>query len=211
MKGVFIISVLLCLLNLRVKGQDTIYFVGGKVIIGEIVQIDKQHVKYRTSKREHALNYEVNKNEILQICYSTKSKEFFLKEDLKSFIKPGGIATGLKNNPISFSSGIYMINYFPLDFKKLDEILLAKEDVTINKLVLASKRRKIASRILFYGAIPLGLFSLVSAASSKSEYAFPLVFGGATLALSAGIVLGVNSKSKRREAVDIYNRVYFDF
>ena len=78
MKGIFIISVLFCLLQLSAKSQDTIYFVGGKVIIGEIVQIDKQHIKYRTSKREHALNYEVNKNEILQICYSASSKEFFL-------------------------------------------------------------------------------------------------------------------------------------
>ncbi len=208
------LSTLLCLFYLLVKSQDTIYLQNGNIVIGKIVQIDEQLVKYSDLPEDDSLKHVIIKDDILKISYSNVSKKLFLREAARNSIMVANNFNGtFLNYPIIFNSGKYFINYIPVDNFRVDKVLKSRDNKTVNSLIKSSHRLKIASQIFFYSTIPFGMATMVYATGtlSKIEYEFPLFLSAAVFSFGAGIAINSESKSRRREAVERYNKIYFDY
>ncbi len=214
--GKYFLGVFLIFIGVgNIKAQDTIYEKGGSIIIGKILEVNLENIKYKKYYSTDSVVVTERKDNLLFVKYSNETKEFFFleisdrskqKSDRASKIIP------IDKFPISFYQGEYRINSFQLDNKKIDDLLLAKNNSEISGLVNKSHKIIRASRICTFSIIPLGLFFFYTAiAGSDVKYLTEATFGVGSLCLTSGIIFAVRGKSKRRQAVDLYNKTYFDY
>ncbi len=227
----FFIVFLLCLGAKTTLAQDTIYKRNGDIIIAQLLEVTPQLIKFKKIQLPDGPIYTLERSELFMIRYKNGSKDLFLDEKpvatddyaVAPIPKKRKPREDMRtDSPISVDGYHYSIGYFGLSPKKVDELLLSKNDKPLSLMVKSAQSDKQISKLLAFAPIPLGVGSyitLIAGSISAGNYgsAYPtnyLAFGGilAVAAFGTGItslVLNVRSKKMRKEAVMRYNLTYF--
>jgi hypothetical protein len=233
------IALLFCHLffsSIAAFSQDTLYKRNGDILLTRILEINPENIKYKKFELPDGPIYIIEKSELFMVRYQNGLKEVFLneKQDAKDDYAKGEIKTtklkkisfaDIADNPIAIDGFRYSIESFNLNPKKVDELLLAKNDKQLSLMIKTAQENKRTSKLLAFAPIPLGVGAYVSlivgsiAASSTFNQTIPanyltltglLVTAGFGTAI-ASIVLNSKSKKLRREAVKQYNLNYYGY
>ncbi|MBL0048464.1 MAG: hypothetical protein IPP32_10260 [Bacteroidetes bacterium] len=226
----FFIAFLMCLGVKNTWAQDTIYKRNGDIIVAQLLEVTPQLIKFKKIELPDGPIYSLERKELFMIRYKNGTKDLFLDEKPVATDDYAVAPIPKKRNPredmrtdspISIDGYHYSIGYFSLSPKKVDELILSKNDKPLSLMVKSAQSDKHTSKLLAFAPIPLGVGSyitLIAGSISAGNYgAYPtnyLAFGGilAVAALGTGItsiVLNVRSKKMRKEAVMHYNLTYF--
>ena len=226
------LTLLVCVFCLSAAvAQDTLYKRNGDIIITKILEVNPEIVKYKNFSFLEGPIYSVAKSELFMIRYQNGLKDIFLEEQSKpnddyatdkKTSKPTKFSLGeITDNPISIDGYSYSIGYLNLHPKKVDQLLLNKNDKQISLMIHTAQNNKVTSRILSFAPIPLGIGayatllsgSLSSYNANATNY---LTLAGVFTAAAIGTaitatVLNVKSKKLRSRAVALYNLKYYNY
>lgn len=236
MKKILVLTLVLISSFLVAHAQDTLYTKSGDILLTKILEITPDYVKYKKQEFLDGPTYTTEKSALFMIRYQNGTKDVFLKEDKnvnddyaqkKAVVKKDSklrIEETL-DNPINIEGNRYSIGYFSLNPKKVDQVLLSKNNTKVSLMIKTAQETKRTSKLLSFAPIPLGVGAYVSliagsiAASTTYNQNIPsnyLSLAGILAAAAVGtgvaaVVLNVRSKKQRRDAVSLYNRVYYGY
>lgn len=233
MRSLFYLSTLLLFLSLFHKeshAQDTIFKKNGDMLYTRILEIRPNEISYKLISNPDGPIYLVSPKEIKLIRFSNGTKQLFesaesmdqdyaRRRDLNR-TKDG--IPDLYNFPIHREGNLYDIGFINLPPLQVDRLLLQRSDKQINLMAKEARKNKRLSKLLTFATIPCGVgfyTGLIISSSVNSNYGnlaptaylisgtFAIAGIGSTV---AAFVLNARSKKIRREAVDLYNRTYFE-
>ncbi len=231
-KYILLLATAVVALSLKSFSQDTIYKRNGDILIAQILEITPVLVKFKKIAFLEGPIYSIEKNELFMIRYKNGSKDMFwedLKTEKDDYAKAAPSAAKKKgfdilaDYPISIDGYHYSTSYLNLNPRKIDELLLAKNNKQINSMIKGAQSTKRSSKLLAFAPIPCGVGAYVAliagSINGTNNYnsSIPpnyLALTGILVAAGIGtgissIVLNSRSKKMRKEAVEFYNLTYF--
>lgn len=222
----------LLLLPFRGIAQDTIYKRNGDILFGKILEVNLSEVKFKNWNNLEGPTYSLLRAELFMIRYKNGSKDLFLEEQKAStddYATNRKSASNTKSNlniadlPISIDGYRYSISYINLAPKRVDNLLIQRDNKQISLMIRSAQTDKRTSKLLSFAPIACGVGAYVTliAGSIRSTYTYNGSIPSNYLALSglfvaAGIgttvssfVLNARSKKMRKKAVELYNLTYF--
>jgi hypothetical protein len=236
MKKILVLTLVLISSFLVAHAQDTLYTKSGDILLTKILEITPDYVKYKKQEFLDGPTYTTEKSALFMIRYQNGTKDVFLKEEknLNDDYANKKIVVKKDNklrieetldNPIDVEGNRYSIGYFNLNFKKIDQLLLSKNNTKVSLMIKTAQETKRASKLLSFAPIPLGVGAYVTliagsiAGTTNYNQSIPdnyLSFAAALGAAAFGtgvaaIILNAKSKRQRREAVYLYNKVFYGY